>query len=111
MDGFYFFKYGNKDVCERVLHEGPWLFDERLIILKRWESLELETDLLSSIPAWVRFPSLHLKFWSQKILSKATNIIGKPLYMDNATVTRGKFVFAHCFIEILQLASYLKWSV
>ena len=29
MDGFYFFKYGNKDVCERVLHEGPWLFDER----------------------------------------------------------------------------------
>ena len=67
-NGFFFFKFVNKGECDRILHGGPWLFDGRLIILKRWsESLELEPDLLSSIPVWVRFPSLHLK--SQDILS------------------------------------------
>jgi len=34
-NGFFFFKFGSKEECDRVFHGGSWLFDGRLIILKR----------------------------------------------------------------------------
>lgn len=37
------------------------IFDGRLIILKRWsENIGVERELLSTVPVWIRFPSLHL---------------------------------------------------
>lgn len=100
-NGFFFFKFSTQEECERIFHGGPWLFDGRLIILKKWsESTSLERDLLASIPVWVRFPSLHLKFWSQKVLSKASSLIGKPLYMDKATTSGEILAYARCFVEI-----------
>ena len=100
-NGFIFFRFETKSECDRILYGGPWLFDGRLIILKRWsESSSPERDLLSSLPVWVRFPFLHLKFWSQKVLSKASSLLGNPLYMDNATANGKRIVYARCFDEI-----------
>jgi len=97
-NGFFFLKFGSKDECDRTLHEGPWLFDGRLIILKRWnESTALEKDILSSIRVWVRFPSLHLKFCSQRILSKEPN--RKTSLYDNATATVERIAYARYFVE------------
>jgi len=97
----FFFKFETKSESGRILHGGTWLFDGRLIILKRWtESTNLERDLLLSIPVWVRFPSLHLKFWSKRVLSKVASLIGKLLYSDNATASGDRIAYARCFIEI-----------
>ena len=63
--------------------------------------------MLSTIPVWVRFASLHLKFWSQKVLSKVFSLIGKPLYMDNATATWEKIAYARCFIEMSASSIFL----
>jgi len=39
-----------------------------LIILKKWdEKIGLARDLLTSVPIWIRLPSLHLKLWAQSI--------------------------------------------
>ena len=76
---FFFSKFGNKKECDKGLQGAPWLFVGRLIILKKWnKSISLERDLLSSIPIWVRFPSLHLKSFTENI--KAASLIGRPLY-------------------------------
>ena len=84
-----------------VLQTGPWLFDGRLIILKQWSTDSgLDRDLLSSVPVWIRFPNLHLKFWSQNNLSKLADLIGVPLYMDKATTSMERVAFARCFVEI-----------
>ena len=62
-NGFFFFKFSNAEECERVLHGVSWLFDGQLIILKKWtEKIKLERDLMSTMPVWIRFLSLHLKF-------------------------------------------------
>ena len=54
MDVFSF-KFGNSEECDLSLQIGPWLFDGHLIVLKKWtEQVELERDLLSSVPVWVR---------------------------------------------------------
>jgi hypothetical protein len=100
-NGYFFFKFGSKDECDRVLNEGPWLFDGRLIILKPWSpNIGLERDILSTVPVWIRFPSLHLKLWSNTVISYMASLIGKPLYMDNATATGERLEFARCFVEI-----------
>jgi len=59
--------------------------------------MDLERDLLSSIPVCVRFPSLHLKFWTQNVISMVASFIGKPLYLDNATASREKIAYAKMF--------------
>ena len=35
-NGFFFFKFGDSNECDRVLQSGPWLFDGGLIVLKKW---------------------------------------------------------------------------
>ena len=29
---FFFFQFGTKDECNKILQTGPWLFDERLVV-------------------------------------------------------------------------------
>ena len=84
----FFLKFSTKDECSRILQAGPWLFDGRVIILKQWlPDIGLERELLSLVPVWVRFPSLHLKFLSKPIISKIASLIGVPLFMDKATTS------------------------
>lgn len=59
----------------------------------------LERDLLSSIPMWVRFPALDLKFMSRAVISKVASLVGKPLFMDKATSWRG------CLLQGVSLKS------
>jgi len=60
----------------------------------------LERDLLSSVPIWVRFPSLDLKLWSKSIISRIASMVGIPLYMDRATATGERISYARVFIKI-----------
>jgi len=46
-----------------VLQTSLWLSDGRLIILIEWSSdIGLDRYLLSTVPIWIRFPSVHLIF-------------------------------------------------
>ncbi|XP_020266255.1 uncharacterized protein LOC109841719 [Asparagus officinalis] len=100
-NGFFFFKFGCHEELNRVLNGGPWLFDGRLIILKKWsENIGLERELLTSVPVWIRLPSLHLKLWSNNIISRIASLVGNPLYIDKATATGERLAYARCFVEI-----------
>jgi len=93
--------YLYKGKCNRVLQAGPWLFDGRLIIIKHCSpDSGLERDVLTSAPVWIRFPALHLKYWSQTILSKIASLVGVPLYMDKATTQFERLAYARSFVEI-----------
>ena len=81
-NGFFFFKFGDAVECDRILQIGPWIFDGRLIVLKKWtEQIGLERDLISSVPIWVCFPSLHLKLQSRSIISRIASLLGVPIHM------------------------------
>ena len=98
---FFFFKFGDSDECDRILQTGPWLFDGRLIVLKKWnEHIGLERDLQSSVPIWVHFPSLHLKLWSRNIIGRIASIVRNSNRMDKATAHSERLAYACCFIEV-----------
>ena len=89
-NGCFFFKFGDGNECDRILQGGPWLFDGRLIVLRRWhEHIGLERDLLSI-----------LKLWSKNIISRIASLVGTPLYMDRATATGERISYAGVFVEI-----------
>ena len=81
-NGFFFFRFGDSNERDRDLQSGPWLFDGRLIVLKkRSEETGLERDLLSSVLIWVHFPSLHLKLWSRSIIGRIASMVGTPILL------------------------------
>ena len=60
----------------------------------------LERDLLSTIPVWIRLPSLDLNLWSKSITGRIVRRVGKPLYMDRATATGKRMSsYATAFVE------------
>jgi len=59
----------------------------------------LERDLLSTIPVWIRLPSLDLNLWSKSKIGRIVRRVGKPLYMDRATTTGERMSYARAFVE------------
>ena len=62
-NGYFFFKFDSESECDRILQDGPWLFDSQLIVLKKWSpAICLDRDVFSSVPIWIKFPFISPKF-------------------------------------------------
>ncbi|PHU03155.1 hypothetical protein BC332_28406 [Capsicum chinense] len=56
---------------------GPYTYRNRPIILRNLSiDFEFKPECLHKVPLWVKFPSLPLRFWSTKSLSKLASVIG-----------------------------------
>ncbi|KAG5586270.1 hypothetical protein H5410_046704 [Solanum commersonii] len=64
-DGYYIFKFQTKLEKERVLTEGPNYINN------------IPLEVLSLIPLWVKFPTLHVGYWSVEELSKVDGAMEK----------------------------------
>lgn len=55
-NGFFLVKFDRVDDLERIRNGGPYFFDSRLILLKKWHpGINYSRDVFSSLPIWVRF--------------------------------------------------------
>ncbi|KAK3221975.1 hypothetical protein Dsin_009000 [Dipteronia sinensis] len=99
--GFYFFRFSDDDSCSKVLEAGPWLFAERMIILKKWHSrLVLTKESYSEVPVWVKFFNIPNEYWTEKGLSYVASAVGKPLYADSLTETMKRILYSRISVEI-----------
>lgn len=55
---------------------------------------------VTSIPVWVRFPNLPVRYWSEKSLSSISILVGKPLMTDRIMKDRTWLNFARVLIEV-----------
>ncbi|KAJ8422022.1 hypothetical protein Cgig2_007572 [Carnegiea gigantea] len=86
---------------EEVLKKGIYYFDCKPFIVKEWnENLELDTSTISSLPIWVQFPDLDVKYWGVESLSKLENLIGIPLKTDKQTRDKTFLSYARLLIHI-----------
>src|SRR5436189_3336841 len=77
------------------------MYDGRLMILKQWTSAStFDRDVLSSLPLWIRIPSLPLKLWSKKAISEICSVIGRPIKLDPLTAKKERLLYARAFVEI-----------
>ena len=86
---------------EAVLSKGIYYFDEKPFIIKAWnENLKLDTSSISSLPIWIQFPKLDVKYWGVESLSKLGSLLGIPLKMDKPTIEKVYFNYARLLIDM-----------
>src|SRR5436190_21273487 len=77
------------------------MYDGRLMILKQWTPAStFDTDVLSSLPLWIRIPSLPLKIWSKQAISELCSAIGKPIQLDALTAKHERLLYARALVEV-----------
>ncbi|XP_021739730.1 uncharacterized protein LOC110706131 [Chenopodium quinoa] len=100
-NGVYLVRFRGKENMEKVLSGGPVMFDNRPVIMKRWEpGINLEKEGIKEVPIWVRLPGLNLKFWGQTSLMKIGKLIGRPVKTDKITANKEKLEYARLMVEV-----------
>ncbi|KAI0508077.1 hypothetical protein KFK09_014211 [Dendrobium nobile] len=59
-------------------------------------------------PVWIAFPNLHLHFFNSHILFGMTSVFGRPLQMDQATVSLSRPSVARVLVELDATKKYPK---
>lgn len=57
-------------------------------------------DSIQSLPLWVRFPELDIRYWGCKSVSKLGSIIGIPIKTDRYTKEKEFLSYARMMIEV-----------
>ena len=58
-----------------VLQRGLYYFDGKSFIVKAWNvEMNINTENITSLPIWVHFPDLDIKYWSMDNLSKLESL-------------------------------------
>lgn len=95
------FKFDNVQMRDRVLKGGPYAIYGCPLYLKIMPPCFLFKDEeQSKIPIWMQIYGLPLDLWSIKALNKIASYLGKPLYRDQLTKTRGRINYARVLVEV-----------
>ncbi|KAG5585785.1 hypothetical protein H5410_046219 [Solanum commersonii] len=100
-DGYYVLKFCNIAEKEYVMQAGPYFFGNMPMILRNWYvDFELDGDMFSQIPIWVKFPRLPVRYWSFTTLSKVASAMRIRLGTDGFTAKAEKISYARVLFEI-----------
>ena len=84
-----------------VVKKGVYYFDNKPLLVKPWNpEMEINTESVSSLPIWVRFLDLDIKYWGLTSLGKLGSIMGIPIKTDRFTMEKTKLQFARLLIDI-----------
>jgi len=62
--------------------------------------MEINTEAITSLPIWVRFPELDIKYWGLHSLSKIGSMLGIPLKTDGFTKDKMMLRYARMRVEM-----------
>jgi len=99
--GVFFVRFTNLFDKMTVVQRGVYFFDKKPFIVKAWnEGLILDTSSLQSLPIWVQFLDLDIKYWGLKSLSKLGSMLGIPIKTDKYTKEKTALQFARLLVEM-----------
>ena len=99
--GLYLIRFEDYQDTLKVIQQGFYLFDQKPFIVKPWTpEMEINTEAISSLPIWVRFPELDIKYWGLQSLSKIGSMLGIPLKTDRFTKDKMMLRYARLLIEM-----------
>ncbi|KAL9232326.1 hypothetical protein vseg_007450 [Gypsophila vaccaria] len=99
-NGIFLVRFHTEEMKAVVLQSGHYLFDNKPLIVKPWEmGMELKMEKVKTVPVWVQFQDLPLKFWG-KSLPKIAGLIGQFIKTDSATQNKTKLGYARVLVEM-----------
>ncbi|KAJ0093684.1 hypothetical protein Patl1_25491 [Pistacia atlantica] len=105
-EGFFFFKYEEEAMMFQCLEDGPWLFQNKPIMLQKLQpKMEINKEAPQFIPLWAKLFDVPLELWNAERLSYIASGVGKPLGVDKITEDTcrfgvGQIGFARVLVEV-----------
>ncbi|XP_022014990.1 uncharacterized protein LOC110914508 [Helianthus annuus] len=105
-NGFFFFKFANKEGMLNVLKEGPWIIRSQPLFLSVWSpTAKLEKKEVEKILVWVKIHDVPIVAYTEDGLSMIATTIGEPKLLDSYTTSMctdawGRSSYARALIEI-----------
>ncbi|CAA7016989.1 unnamed protein product [Microthlaspi erraticum] len=69
------FVFPTEELMQSVLNRGPWAFNDRILVLKRWKP-EMDDSDFNSIPFWVQIRGIPSQFLSRNVIFHIGDSIG-----------------------------------
>ncbi|XP_019252629.1 PREDICTED: uncharacterized protein LOC109231421 [Nicotiana attenuata] len=99
--GLFLVRFTQAESRMKVLEEGVQMFNKKPVIIKPWSpDIDTRKDSFSTVPIWIRFPGLDIKYWGKTALIKIAGLVGKPLKADRATTWKERMTFARVLVEV-----------
>ncbi|KAJ8430000.1 hypothetical protein Cgig2_033925 [Carnegiea gigantea] len=85
----------------QVTQRGIYFFDSKPFMVKPGnENMEMNMEAIQSMPLWVQFPELDIRYWGNDSFSKLGGIIGIPIKTDKYTKNKEYLHYARMLIEV-----------
>ncbi|MDV3166617.1 MAG: DUF4283 domain-containing protein ['Waltheria sp.' little leaf phytoplasma] len=100
-EGYYMVKFEEEEDCKFVLEEGPWMVLGHYLTVRRWRpNFRPAIDKIQSTAVWVQLPGCPVEFYDEEVLMAAGELLGKPLKVDDVTLSRKRGSFAKVCVEV-----------
>ncbi|XP_039134936.1 uncharacterized protein LOC120272238 [Dioscorea cayenensis subsp. rotundata] len=115
-NGFYFINCESLDMQAKLLWEGPWTIDGRILQISEWkESFQPAFEKLSTAAVWIQLHHLRIELWLGDILECIASQFGRVLKIDEHTLNLSRSKFARICVEIdldlpLQKGTWVKYG-
>ncbi|KAK6263504.1 hypothetical protein SCA6_018938 [Theobroma cacao] len=85
----------------KALLDGPWMVQGQYLIVKPWSPFyHRETQDLTAVAAWIRFPGMPLHFYHKLILRRIASIFNKLIKINYNTDVQKREKFARIAVEL-----------
>ncbi|KAJ8450604.1 hypothetical protein Cgig2_020241 [Carnegiea gigantea] len=99
--GLFLVRFEKEQDKLQVTQWGIYFFDSKPFVVKPWnENMEMNLEVMHSIPLWVQFPELDIRYWGTNSLSKLGSLIGIPVKTDKYTKNKDYLHYARMLIEV-----------
>ncbi|KFK24156.1 hypothetical protein AALP_AAs42246U000100 [Arabis alpina] len=61
------FVFPSEDLMQSVLNRGPWAFNDRMLVLQRWNP-SMDDLMLNFIPFWVQIRGIPLQYLDERVI-------------------------------------------
>lgn len=86
-DSFYFIGGESLEMYAKLLLDGPWTIDGRILQISKWhESFHLAFEKLSSAAVWIQLHHVPMELWSSDLLETISSHFGRVLKIDDHTL-------------------------
>ncbi|KAL9830532.1 hypothetical protein AtNW77_Chr3g0190421 [Arabidopsis thaliana] len=73
------FIFSTEESMETVLRRGPWAFNDRMLLLRRWNP---QHPLLNFIPFWVQIRGIPFQFLNRGVVEHIGRALGQVLDVE-----------------------------
>ena len=99
--GVFVVCFGNLQDRKMVKRRGICYFDSQPFFVKGWNpEMDMHTEEIKSLPLWVQFPDLDVRYWGTESLSKMGSLLGIPLKTDRYTKEISVLRYVRLLIDI-----------